>query len=463
MKLLTRSTYLLAFFCAIISTATFGQDLKKVGLLSISDPSPKAGKTIQVQYSFPPSNESKPVYYFGVGDQSYAYDLSLSENLSAEIFIPDSVDVVAFNVANQIGGYDNNNGEGYLFNVYSANTKKVNTPVAMNYFKLQNESLLDLDINRAELFQEIKSAYLSNRSGFDYSLSQLLSDAISFKDDAFVDVITEEIIAQQKVADLSNLEELLFYNGNKENAKIVLGIINTNYPKSQEALNKRVRALRDIKDRNEYEVAIKNLEQNFDTEESDRFNNTVSTYYKQTRQYEEYVKYQEKVKNPINKANNLNSLAWNISTNGGGEISFAGDLSQKAILLLEEEKQAKSFKYPLMTVSAYEVLIDNYLRKYYETFALAKYLQNDLKTATENQLVAVADFDEVRYNETYLFYLKQANNNQAIADVGEIMLSNGEMNSDMLELFQTSYKNVYPNRTNLDEKLKLLKLRPRNN
>lgn len=463
MKLLSQPCYLLTLLFALMTTNVNGQDDTKVGLLSISDITPELGSTIQIQLPYQPTEESKPIYYFGVGNKSFAYDINLSKDLSADIFVPDSVDVIAFHVPNNQGEYDNNNGEGYLFNIYEGSSQKIEnedynfikpgSDIAMNYFKSQNESLLELDIDRKELYKGIKSDYLSNSSGFDHSLAQLLLEASRNKDAEFQQLIAKQIIKEEQIIDLANLEDFYFYNGKREEANLVLDLMKEKYPTSKELLSKKVRALQDKRDRNEFEATVRNIKQNFETEKNDLFNNTVSNFYKQSRQYDEYLRYQDKVKNPISKSNNFNSLAWKISTSGGGEISFAEQLSQKAIHLLEDEKETKSSKFPLMTTSNYEQLLDNYLRKYNETFALAKYLQNDLESATKSQEIAAANFDQVHYNETYFFYLQQANNHQTIADVGEIMLANGEMTSDMLDVLKDSYQKVYPNRNNLDQKI----------
>jgi len=453
MKLLIKSIPLFTILSFFIGSTAYGQDMINLGGLSISDQTPEVGKNIKIQLLSQPTKETKPVYYFGVADKTYGYDLNLTEDLTETIFIPDSVDVVAFHVPNNSSNNANTKEEAYLFNTYLGNDIKPGSRIARTYFELQNESLFNLKISRSNFYQAIKNDYLSKNSEFEHSLSQLLAMSINNNDVEFTALIEDQVLAEKNIKDLSNLEEYYFYNDKLEKANFVQQIMTETFPSAEETLNTKVRFLQTKNDKRSFEVTLESLEQNYDTATNDLFNNTVSSYYKKNRQYDEYMLYQNKVQNPISKANNFNSLAWKISTSGGGAISFAEQISQQSIELLTNELATKSYKYPQMSVSNYEDLINNFLRKYNETYALTKYLQNDLSSATKHQRIAVADYAQVHYNETYFFYLKQANNHQNIADEGEIMLMNGEMTADMLEIFEESYQKIYPNRSDLDDKI----------
>jgi thiol-disulfide isomerase/thioredoxin len=422
---------------------------KQLGDFTFANTKVIAGEPFSITYNGEGDLESG-FYHQVVHDKAYPADVTF-ENNEAVITVPDSISTVAFYFTID-NTFDNNKGEGYVFNVIDAEGESPIDAEAAHQFYLTNDgSFYDLTTGDATLALNAIESTLNEHPELEedwmashiYVAQQAGGDKAQSVPEDYISKITSN--STLGLEDYKQLATIYSRTRNSDKNDSINAIINEKFPDSDVALQNKVSAffkLETLEDKEKF--FSENKEAVLQSANADYILRTLAVENFNIKNDEAFQKYFDMMSNPVDKAGLLNSIAW-ARAEKGKDLNEAEEMSKLSLSLVETEQNELSNKPEFYSPKQYEQSLERSYNMYADTYALILFQQGKVKEAIAYQQKAVGKGYSPDNNERLVQYLIADEQYEEALNRSKTYISSGLATSKLKEYFKEAYAKVNPN------------------
>ncbi|WP_243472638.1 TlpA family protein disulfide reductase [Winogradskyella sp. MH6] len=439
---------------------------KTIGLLTISTEKPQPGETIDITYK--KDSVSDAFLNYMVNTKNYPLDLDFkTENneQKASVKIPDSANAIAF-VFKSGEDYDTNDEKGYILPLYDAEGKQIpGSNSAAAFYSIRNGSYYGVKVENTIVEKTIKedlSTYPNLKDEWETSYLQLAYQNNKVKAKPLIEDFITNLSKKTDKSELEYMDMMNFYSTLEEKPKSdsIKTIILEKFPEGQTAnyelskqfykepnLDKKLQLFEDYTKRNT---------------KMDNFSNSMATSlalaYFNEGGMDNFKKYSAMVDDKQRMAYDFNNVAWSLAEKGEN-IEGAEELSKMTLEIVENlQKDPTKGKPVYSTQKNYEKGLESMYSMFADTYALVKFKQGDVKEAIVYQEKAHdPKATDTEANARYISYLMADNRYDTTIEKAGKFIKLGNYNTDIVEAYETAYREVNNSSDGLEEKISQLK------
>ena len=439
---------------------------KTIGLLTISTEKPQPGETIDITYK--KDSVSDAFLNYMVNTKNYPLDIDYkTENneQKASVKIPDSANAIAF-VFKSGEDYDTNDEKGYILPLYDTEGKQIpGSNSAAAFYSIRNGSYYGVKVENTIVEKTIKedlSTYPNLKDEWETSYLQLAYQNNKVKAKPLIEDFITNLSKKTDKSELEYMDMMNFYSTLEEKPKSdsIKTIILEKFPEGQTAnyelskqfykepnLDKKLQLFEDYTKRNT---------------KMDNFSNSMATSlalaYFNEGGMDNLKKYSAMVDDKQRMAYDFNNVAWSLAEKGEN-IEGAEELSKMTLDIVENlQKDPTKGKPVYSTQKNYEKGLESMYSMFADTYALVKFKQGDVKEAIVYQEKAHdPKATDTEANARYISYLMADNRYDTTIEKAGKFIKLGNYNTDIVEAYETAYREVNNSSDGLEEKISQLK------
>jgi len=439
---------------------------KTIGLLTVSTEKPQPGETIDITYK--KDSVSDAFLNYMVNTKNYPLDIDFkTENneQKASVKIPDSANAIAF-VFKSGEDYDTNDEKGYILPLYDAEGKQIpGSNSAAAFYSIRNGSYYGVKVENTIVEKTIKedlSTYPNLKDEWETSYLQLAYQNNKVKAKPLIEDFITNLSKKTDKSELEYMDMMNFYSTLEEKPKSdsIKTIILEKFPEGQTAnyelskqfykepnLDKKLQLFEDYTKRNT---------------KMDNFSNSMATSlalaYFNEGGMDNFKKYSAMVDDKQRMAYDFNNVAWSLAEKGEN-IEGAEELSKMTLDIVENlQKNPTKGKPVYSTQKNYEKGLESMYSMFADTYALVKFKQGDVKEAIVYQEKAHdPKATDTEANARYISYLIADNRYDTTIEKAGKFIKLGNYNTDIVEAYETAYREVNNSSDGLEEKISQLK------
>ena len=380
---------------------------------------PEAGDTVTVTYSGDLAKPDTEMSYFFsyMGDNRFKNEIISSELqdniLTGRFRLPDTVLYVSIKITNG-KEFDNNNGQGYGFNVYENGKPKKGTFFTEGAKILLNDYFFNAKVDTLKVIQLMEKEYQLH-SDLKESTWPIYLNALKrnkLREEEAVKLATEyynEILRTGKNDNFTErIVETIVGRDSKKSDSLINKVIEK-YPKGKASLRKQyidfyfmAMYLPDSA-LTKYNSIIRDFP-NLESEMQTQLTRSLITTYRGLLDYDNFEKHISNIDDPSFLAREYNEIAWKMAANDKN-IDLAKEYSEKSLLNIEK----------MMKVNLAETMRMIFFRNkanYLDTYAYILNKLGDTQGAVDNEIKSAELFnwENLGANENVVQYL--VNNKQ---------------------------------------------------
>ena len=440
---------------------------KDIGDINFSKKYPKSGDTLTISSKNPIDHEA--YFLYAINKNIYANEfefLKNNESYEAKVIIPDSAQVLVFNFNNNEKTLHNDH-QGFSTYVYD----QENMPIAnassgkayiYKYFgyKFDTEPKTDSLLNWLEKDFE---KYPETQSTWDRFYVQLLKEK---------DKNAAEEYANKRIAHYENITpkveknkvkviELYSILGKKEKAEELENTARKEFPRGEMMKEKYISEITNVEDIHKKVYLYDRLQKEYKASELGDKNSYLLTQiantYVEEGNWDLFLEYSSKIKDPVALASLYNSVAWDQAENDEN-LAEVKKISAKSLSLLENEKESLNNKPSYTTTKEYRTKISSSYQMYADTYAFILNKLGENQEAIKYAKIAVGEGFYTDINERFVQFLIDDENFKAAQQSSSKFIEENQANEKIKEYFKVSYQKNNPSTSavNLESELRKL-------
>lgn len=430
---------------------------KTIGLLQISNSTPKPGDSLQIKYMASPDSNKKDqeaLYYYMVQDRYYPKDIDFNTNLEATIHIPDSATALAFHFMDD-KKIDNNKEAGYVLPLYNDEQEPVPGSLAsMGIFYLQQGKTYGItSVSKDSALGLIQkdlsdNPFLNDRWVPTYSWSlmqQNKKEGKKYAQERIVHYTAVDTLTERDYRNWIRLHEL---NDDKLSSDSLTSVAIKEYPKGFLAQQRAFAAFYEDRNLDKKKALFEDFEATFGKKGRIRDYMLISLVQESLdkEDYETSLAYIDSINDPMNVASTLNNTAWNL-VEKEKNLDFAAQLSKKSLDLISGNLQHLDEKPSYYSKNQYKNSLESSYRMYADTYALILFKQGKVKEAISFQEKAIGEGGNAEVNERYIEFLTKDQQYSTVLKAASEFVRNNAATEKTKEALKKAYMQV-----NLEDK-----------
>ena len=425
---------------------------KTVGLLQLSNGTPKPGDSLQIRYQSGPESNKKDLealYYYMVQDRSYPKDIDFNANMETTIHIPDSATALAFHFKDG-DKIDNNKEAGYLLPLYNIEQKPVPGSLASmgKFYLTQSKTYGITTVSKDSALILIGkdlsvNPFLNERWEQTYSWSMMQQnkkEGKKYVQERIVHYKAKDTLSEKDYQSWINLYELI---NDKLSMDSLTSIAHKEFPKGFLAQQSAYGSFYEERDLDKKKALFENFEANFGEKGKIRDYMLIGLVQQSIdkEDYEAALAYIDRISDPNNVSDTLNNAAWNLVENEKN-LDFAEQLSKRSLDLISGNLQHLEEKPPYYSKNQYKNSLESSYRMYADTYALILFKQGKVKEAISFQEKAIGEGGNPEVNDRYIEFLMKDQQYSTVLKTASEFVRNNAATKRTKEALKKAYMQV---------------------
>lgn len=437
----------------------------QIGALHISDATPNQGEKLNFSYQAEADTDVLGYYYYLVGDEIHAQDLTLKD--SARVYrgtftVPDSATAIAFRFKTG-ESFDSNDKKGFTLPVHGEDEKPVpGAKASQSYFYWALGNRVGLSVEEEALLSGLKKDVKQHPQiamNWDQFHARLLSKKDQKAAKQYIGQRLPSYTGKKNLSQENYATLAFFYKMLKNKAKLdsVNTLIEKKFPEGKMAQRSYFMTFNKAAGLPEKEVFLKNYDAKFTGEQffKDPMTYSLANTYFDKGNTAKFFELADKIENNRLKARLFNGVAWN-KAEKGADLEFAANVSKKSLEAIAEEKKALADKPDLQTEHQYLTSLGRSYGMFADTYAFILFQQGKIEEAVHYQEIAVGEGENSEINERYLQYLLAAKKYNAVEKLGEEYIKKNGATAKAKSYYKKAYVENHGSEKGLEAKMSQL-------